>query len=268
MKTTTTRNYSLFISDTSNRVITDKDKRRLKLLRLSMKKYGFLPFPILVRRSGDKLKVIDGQHRLVVAQELGLQLMYIETDRDDIVISECAAGQSPWNIRDYVASNAARGNKHYQELLAFADEHSMPLARCATLLRGRVGDGGIGGAAVQDGNFVVKDRVFAERVATIVKVVAQFSKFARSSNSVAAIARFVRVPQFSDEQLMKRIAAHPHMLKNQPTLEAFSDMYEAIYNHASRSRIPLAFMAKEVASKRADLGSMNKSRKTPVAVAA
>ena len=45
MKTTTTRNYSLFVSDKLNRVITDKDAARLKRLRDSMQKYGFLPFP-------------------------------------------------------------------------------------------------------------------------------------------------------------------------------------------------------------------------------
>lgn len=261
MKTTSTRDYGRFVSDKANRVITEKDRLRLKRLRASMKKYGFLPFPILVRRTGQRLSIIDGQHRFAVAQELGLPVLYVETERDDIVISECAAAQSPWNIHDYVASSAARGERHYQDLLAFSQQHKMPLARCAMLLRGYCGDNGAVGAAIKDGRFVVKDRVFAERVARLVNAIAEHFPHAKASPSVAALARFIRIPQFDDERLIKRAAAHPHMLKNQPTLEMFSEMYEALYNHASRQgRLPLAFLAKEAAAKRGDVGGESTKR--------
>lgn len=248
MKTTTTRNYSLFISDKLNRVITDKDAARLQRLRASMQKYGFLPFPILVRRGGEKLVVIDGQHRLMVAQELGLPVIFVETERDDIVISECAAAQSPWSIYDYVASHAAQGRKAYQELLSFVEEHSMPVGRAASLLRGALN--GNHQDTVKDGSFVIRDRAYADRVARLCSVISQHAAWAVTTNSIGALSRFVRVTEFDDDQFTKRVTAHPHLLRKQPTLQMFSEMYEAIYNHASRARIPLAFLANEVAAQR------------------
>lgn len=259
MKTTTTRNYGLFISDKLNRVITDKDATRLKRLRDSMRKYGFLPFPILVRRSGEKLVVIDGQHRLMVAQELGLPVVFVETERDDIVISECAAAQSSWNIHDFVASHAAQGKKAYQDLLSFVEEHAMPINRAAALLRGEGALSGNHGGAVRDGTFAVRDRPYADRVARLCAVVSQHAAWASSSNSIGALSRFVRVREFDDDQFTKRVAAHPHLLRKQPTLQMFSDMYETVYNHASRSRIPLAFMANELASQRGDVGAKRRA---------
>jgi hypothetical protein len=261
MKTTTTRNYSIFISDKLNRVITDKDATRLKRLRASMQKYGFLPFPILVRRSGEKLIVIDGQHRLMVAQELGLPVVFVETDRADIIISECAAAQSSWNIHDYVASHAAQGNKAYQDLLSFAKEHAMPINRAASLLRGEGALNGNHRDAVKDGSFAVRDRPYADRVARLCAVVSRHADWSSSNNSIGALSRFVRVSQFDDDQFMKRVAAHPHLLRKQPTLQMFSEMYEAVYNHASRARIPLAFMANELASQRGDVGATRRAVK-------
>lgn len=255
MKATSTRNYDMFVSDKFNRVITAKDAPRLKRLRFSMEKYGFLPFPILVRRNGEKLTVIDGQHRLMVAQELGLPVLYIEAGRDDIEISECAAAQSPWNISDYVLSHASQGKKDYQELMSFAAEHSMPLNRAASLLRGQGSHTGNYSVSLKEGSFVVKDRAYADRVARISAVLAGLVPWGNCNWSIGAISRFVRVKEFNDDQFLKRVSANPHLLRKQPTLEAYSEMYDAAYNFASRTRIPLAFLAKEVATERQDFAA-------------
>jgi hypothetical protein len=258
MKTTSTRNYDMFVSDKFNRIITQKDDRRLKRLRFSMKKYGFLPFPILVRRNGEKLIVIDGQHRLKVAQELGLPVLYIEAERDDIEISECAAAQSPWSTSDYVLSHAAQGKKDYQDLLEFAAEHSMPLNQAASLLRGDGSHAGNYYESVKQGSFVVRDRAYADRVARISGILASLVPWGNCNWSIGAISRFVRVKEFNDDQFIKRVKANHHLLVKQPTLEAYSEMYDAVYNYKSHTRIPLAFLAKESATERQDFSAQRR----------
>lgn len=258
MKATSTRKYDMFVSDRFNRVITAKDATRLKRLRFSMEKYGFLPFPILVRRNGEKLMVIDGQHRLMVAQELSLPVIYIEAGRDDIVISECAAAQSPWNISDYVLSHASQGKKDYQELMEFAAEHSMALKQAVSLLSGNNSHSCNHSNSVKQGLFLVKDRAYADRVARISVVLAGLVPWGNCNWSIGAISRFVRVKEFNDDQFLKRVSANPHLLRKQPTLELYSEMYDAAYNFASRRRIPLAFLAKEVALERQDVGAQRR----------
>lgn len=260
MKVYQTRNYSLFTTDITNRPI---DTRRAitsqKKIRKSMEKYGFLPFPLLVKRTGDKLKVLDGQNRLAVATSLSLPVFYVETDRDDIVIADCAAGQSPWNVTDYVGSFAKQGNSEMQTILDFAAEHKLPVARAASLLAGDGAHSGNVQKLIKSNHFHVRDLEYAHRVARIVSAVAQFAPWACTANAAGAISRFVRVPEFSDERMIKAVNAHPHLLRNQPTIEALSSMFEDVYNNALRQKIPLAFRAREEAKKRQDIGSKKRS---------
>lgn len=256
MKIQQTRNYSLFTTDITNRPI---DTRRAiasqRKIRNSMQKYGFLPFPLLVKRTGDKLKVLDGQNRLAVATSLGLPVLYIETERDDVVIADCAAGQSPWSVADYVGSYAKQGNADMQALLDFSNEHKLPVARAASLLAGEAFHSGNIMKMVKGGKFQIRDLEYAHRVARIVNVVATIVPWARSTNAAGAVSRFVRVSEFSDDRLIQKVKAHPHMLKNQPSIETFSEMFAGIYNYAARTQIPLAFRAKEEARKRQDVGA-------------
>jgi hypothetical protein len=254
MKISSTRNYAQFTTDVTNRPITERDAPKLKLLKASMEKYGFLPFPILVKRSGERLRILDGQHRFAVAQELNLPVLWVETDRDDIIISETAAPQLPWNMHHYIASFSAQGDQEYQKLQIFAKESGLPLQKAASLLIGEISTSGNVNEMIRDGKFEVRDLHYARRVTAIVSVVKRHVPWALHSLSIGAISRFARVREFDDAQMIKKIETHPHLLRRCPTLEMFSEMYEEVYNHSARSRIPLAFLAKEEMAKRQKVG--------------
>lgn len=260
MKISSTRNYAQFVHDGTNRPITERDAAKLKLLRASMQKYGFLPFPILVKRSGAHLRILDGQHRFAIAQELELPVLWVETDRDDIVIAETAAAQSPWALFHYVASFAAQGREDYIRLQQFAGETGLPLAKAASLLAGEAAHSGNVNDAIRDDKFRIRDMAYARRVAAILEVLKRHVPWALHSLSIAAISRFARVKDFDDAQMIKKIETHPHLLKRCATLEMFSDMYDELYNHMSRSRIPLAFLAREAMAKRAAVGERRKEK--------
>jgi hypothetical protein len=226
-----------------------------------MKEYGFLPFPIMVRRlPGMKLIIIDGQHRYLVAKELGLPLYYVETDRDDVIISKCAAGQSAWNVFDYVASWAARGKKDYEELVAFQVEHKLPLATCAAILYGHTAGSGTNTvAAIKAGTFTIRDRRGANRVGRMVGELRKLASWAADRSSVTALSRFLHVKEFDEEQLISKAQTYPHLLVKKPTKELYAEMYTELYNHASRHKIPLDFLANEAAARRG-LPALNKER--------
>jgi hypothetical protein len=260
MKISQTRNYGLFVDDHANRPITERDETKLRLLRASMKKYGFLPFPIIAFRCGDRLRIKDGQHRFVIAKELGLPVLWVEIDRDDIVIAETAAAQSPWVLFHYVASFAAQGDHEYKRLQEFAGETGLPLSKAASLLAGEASHSNNVADSIRSGRFQVRDMAYARRVAAILEVLKKHVPWALHSLSIAAISRFARVKGFDDAQMVKKIETHPHLLRRCPTLEMFSDMYEEVYNHMSRSRIPLAFLAREAMASRQQIGERRREK--------
>ncbi len=91
--------------------------KRYKGLKESMLRYDFLwYYPIICYRVGKKLYVKDGQHRLLLAEMLGLQIFYVVTKLDfDVAIVSSAA--CPWVLKDYdyIGKFIREGNPDYAE---------------------------------------------------------------------------------------------------------------------------------------------------------
>lgn len=263
MKIKITRNYSEFVSDLMNRPLDETRQAKLRHLRESMQTQGFQPFPLIVRREGDKLHVLDGQCRLHVAEELKLPVMYVETDRP-FDIRKCGIAVAAWKFSDFVNTYVKQGNQDYQTLIDFSRETGLPLFRAAGLLGGYVNSDSRRSEKVAEGKFKVKDLDFAYRVSGLANAVAQHpaaAVWAKTTNSIAALSRFVTVAEFDDEQMKAKAAAHPHMLQRCGTLDQYSRMYEALYNFASRQKLNIHFLADQVAAARKLEGFSAEKRK-------
>ena len=263
MKIHQTRNYGMFVPDAVNRPITEHDHSRLNRLREKMKKYGFLPCFCLwcVPLPDGKRKVKDGQHRLAIAEELSLPVYYMDYDRDDIQSSDLGGTSANWSLSDFVYSYAAQGKPDYKELIEFQQEHGLSLGTCASILYGYSANSGSVIKMVRTGDYTVRDRKGAKRIVAIIEAISRHVDWAINKGSVGAISRFVHVKEFNDEQFISKIDQYPAMLTKQPTIDMFTDMFDALYNYCSKSKIPLSFMAKQDASRRGDIAEINKSRR-------
>lgn len=107
MKQTT--NYSLFKVKQGNRVINQKHVEKLKD---SFQKHDYLPScPIIV---DEDFNVIDGQHRLEAAKQLGIAVYYVtEKEPDNDLLIDLNITQRKWTSPDYVNYYAEKGNEHY-----------------------------------------------------------------------------------------------------------------------------------------------------------
>lgn len=96
MKSTT--DYSIFKEYNSNREIDQKHVRRLIA---AIRERNLLSVnPILVDKF---MRVIDGQHRLAAAKELGVEIFYLEGDSlDRKDISKLNSNQKNWKTLDYI----------------------------------------------------------------------------------------------------------------------------------------------------------------------
>jgi hypothetical protein len=232
-----TKNYRLFTrSDGENRPLNLKKHKRLYD---SMKLYGFLAsFPIVcVRDANGNLRVKDGQHRLAIAEELGLTVFWTEekTEFDPAITSTAS---EKWNLKDHALKHAANGITQYREGLDFAEQHGLPIGTAFALLAGTTSFNNVQNQFI-DGTFKIKDRQWADAVAGIYGPMVALSGDLRTAIFVAACMRVCRVDEFDAKRLLRNAARIRERLAAYSTLEANLDMLEEVYNFSAKNLVGL-----------------------------
>lgn len=237
-----TRNYSLFTVDETNRVV-----RPSKKLRKSLEAYGWLPaYPMHVVRRNGRLVIIDGQHRFKEAQRLNIAVLYVVCeDTPSLKIADLSDSALPWTTRDYASSFARQGNEEFQYLLNFSDHYRLPLGVSAKLLLG-VTSRTTGTEEIRTGSFKVKASERAAKIAEVICTLKKLVPWAYNSFFVDALDRATRLENFDIGQFVRRCESCPGILRLQPTTDEFLRMIEEIYNYrsAAANRLPVAFLAK------------------------
>lgn len=125
-----TRNYQQFNVLTYNRPILTAN---LENIKKSVELNNLLPInPIIVDKD---MNVIDGQHRLEAARQLGIDIYYIVSDNiapEDMISLNAAMRQ--WLLSDYANFYAGMGNPHYKSLITFCEKYEISFSLGILLL--------------------------------------------------------------------------------------------------------------------------------------
>jgi len=236
MKLCKTTNYTQFQRSAENRaLIPSKHKRLVE----SMKRYGFLEeFPIVCQRNGgSKLIVKDGQHRLSIAETLGIPVYWcMESSEWDVAIVNSTS--KIWVPRDYAERYARQGNVNYQQGLEFMDLHKIPIGLSFALLAGTTTFSNVT-TAFLDGTYKVKDRGWADAVAAIYVPAVALSRHCRNARFIEACMAACRVQGFDPARLIHSLNRCRDKLAAYSTREAYLDMLETIYNFGRKQLFPL-----------------------------
>lgn len=226
-KVNATKDYRLFTRTGDNR---DLDVKKHKRLLKSMKEYGFLPcFPIVcVRTKSGKLNVKDGQHRLAIAEMLGIQVFWVETT-EDFDVATINSTSIIWKLRDYCKRFADDGIKSYQEALEFSDLHSVPIGLAISILGGTVSFTNVS-IAFYDGKFEVVDRELADKFASIYVPFVSLNRVLRNARFIEACIAVCRVKNFDVNRLVSNAGRCREKLVQFASRDAYLEMLEAIYN--------------------------------------
>lgn len=239
-KVNATRDYRLFSRSADNRITKIK---KHKALERSMKQYGFLScFPVVCKRDEKGgLIVVDGQHRLALAESLGLPVFWIEQDTDfDVAVVNSTA--KVWAVRDYAEKYAANGNAAYQDGLEFADSHKLSVGNAFALLSGNTNYSNIE-EQFKAGVFKIKDRKWAELVASIYGPISSMSGDCRNARFLEACMAVCRVDGFDPDRLLHNAAKCRDKLVSYSTRDAYLGMLEQIYNFNRRQLVGLTAAA-------------------------
>ena len=209
------------------------DLRHRRDLHQSMEEYGFLwNYPLMCRRlDNGKLLILDGQHRQAVAQKLGLGVAYTLVEHD-VNVAALNTTQRPWKTQDYLDRYAAAGNPHYIELKEFCDQHGLSVSNGLSMLCGVSSPHHLM-PTFRSGEFVVRNREFADRVARLFKVLQGLWVDGRPINSsyfVMALIQACYIPDFDDERLIRVARRRPDMMRHYGTTDGFLHMLEEMYN--------------------------------------
>lgn len=261
-----TTNYRLFTRSEDNR---ETDVRKHKRLLESMRQYGYIPaFPIVCHRdSAGRLIVKDGQHRLMIAESLGIPVYWVE-ESIDFNIATVNGTSRVWAVADYAKMFAKKGLTAYQEGLDFADRNNLPVGIAFALLAGNTGYTNIQGEYLS-GRFKVKDRRWADAVAEIYVPIIALSGEVRNARFLEACMAVCRVKDFDAARLLHSVQRCREKLISYSTRDAYLDMLQDIYNFsrhklfdlkvqatmAMRERSAVNVKKRKAAQKRAESGA-------------
>lgn len=234
-----TKNYRLFSQSAENRPL---DLRKHRKLEDSMREYGFLAcFPIVCHRDGGKLIVKDGQHRLAIAESLGLAVHWIEEDVDfDVAKINCTA--KGWALKDYAQKFAACGKKAYQDVIDFSETHNIPIGTTIALLAGTTSWSNVKEQYL-GGDFRVKDRAWADSVAGIYRPLTMLSAAVNNARCLEACMAVCRVEGFDSKRMLQNSERCRHLLVSYSTRDAYLDMLEELYNFGRKQLVGLKVLA-------------------------
>lgn len=229
-----TTDYSLFKTIKGNREVTMGHILRLKR---NIEKHNMLADqPILVN---SKMEVIDGQHRLEAAKQLGVPIFWKQGDAEDIRDTQLLnSATRPWASQDYLNSYISAGNKHYKELQEFVNHYHLPISFSAALLSGTVSLRGPFYDKFKSGDFVVEDRDFAKDIAEKVVALRRYCE-----ESVPSDRDFIRAVEtmwehMDQEQIVDMLSLWGKKVTRRATtidyLRQFEDIYKDVYKKVVR----------------------------------
>ena len=162
-----TTDYSIFKAVVGNREIYEPHLNRLR--RSIAKKNMLAQNPIIVSQD---MRILDGQHRLKAAQELGEPIYYtIVSDLEDSGLMEIQllnANNRSWLTSDYLESYIAMGKKNYIELDRFAKEYRISVPLSIMILSNRYSDHATLLQEFREGKFEIEDYKKAENMASLI----------------------------------------------------------------------------------------------------
>lgn len=240
-----TKEYNQFKFTQENRDV-DLSKPSAKKLRKSMQKYGWIDaFPMLCHRNGDeKIKIIDGQHRFSIAQEIGIPCKYVLNDID-VEVSEINEAQDNWSVKDYLNRWAKAGKDDYVKVGQFSNRFGIPLGLSIAMNSGTYTFANVRDK-FQRGDYRIKTPVLAEKIANTYNDIAKLADGAKKQNFVKAIYQCYYVDEFNAERLVSQARKFPNIIQPMSKVDEYLEMIEELYNHAKKSsRIPLCFLSRE-----------------------
>jgi hypothetical protein len=239
--TQTTTNYDQFKLREDNRPI---DQAHLRKLKLSIASRNLLELrPIIVN---EDLEVMDGQHRLEAARQLGLDIYYTVEKKlvnTDMILMNI---NKSWVTADFMHYYVTNGNDEYIKLKRFMERTGLNLKISLLLTMGGTNDAHF---AFKNGEYKFNDEGLEECIGlcwdTIeyIKRMIPNSVWTASAKFWRPLVKLVRHEDFSMSKWEKNLRLNIDRFGPKARESDFLNMMQDIYNWKNRDKIDLECVA-------------------------
>jgi hypothetical protein len=198
-------------------------------------------YPLQVKHNGDRLDILDGQHRFYISKKLKRPVYYILVKEEKSMpeIAKVNSNVEKWKPEDFINCYVQHGNENYQHIRAYQDRYGFSLSVILKLLDA----GNPGNEQHNDlteefrrGTFEVKFLEKAHEIGDLVHLFKDFSNY-RSRAFVIAIYRIHNANLVSVHDLFEAYKKQPGMLTQQANYKGYVNTLEQIYNFKKQNRI-------------------------------
>lgn len=246
-----TDDLSIFKTIDGNRV---PNLQHIKRLADSIRIYGMKCNPILVN---EYMQVIDGQHRLMAAKEVGSFVYYIILN--GYTLSEVHTlnlNQKNWTKKDFMEGYANMGIESYVKLSDFVYKNedytfSDCLAMCSNASSGhgfqlsnkfRSGSNKLNIKQVfEEGTWIGKDFELGQEWANKIRMIQPYYSNYNRSTFIGTMLTLFLNENFDFNEFMHKLRLQPTALVDCSNREQYKTLIEDIYNFRSRNKISLRY---------------------------
>jgi hypothetical protein len=195
--------------------------------------------PIIVNK---KMEVLDGQHRLLAAQELGLDIYYeIKDDLGGAEIILMNISKS-WGMGDYLNYYITNDYAEYKKLKAFMEKYNLSLKVAFNITAGNANEVMNG---FKSGDFVFNEDVFGEDLSLCWQTINYIKRmngaclFVHSVKFWKALIKLVRHADFDQHKWLSNLSKHVEKFVNKAKQTDYEELFSMVHNYHNRNRITL-----------------------------
>lgn len=247
-----TSNLSIFKQIDGNRV---PNLQHIRRLANSIRVYGMKCNPILVN---ERMEVIDGQHRLLAAKEVGSFVYYIIVDGYSLKeVHTLNLNQKNWTKRDYMEGYASMGIESYIKLRYFVNKNqdfnfSDCIALCSnkSTVAGSLLDNEIRAGKniafkmseiFETGTWMGKDFDLAQDWVDKIRMVKPYYSGYNRTIFVGTMVMLFQKETFDFNEFMHKVRLQPTALVDCANRDQVRTLIEDIYNYRSRNKVNLRY---------------------------
>ena len=236
-----TNEYARFRMINGNRQLNEgKIKKIIKEITSGndMLKY----YPIQVRENGDRLDILDGQHRFFICRKLKRPVFYIlvAEERSMPEIAKVNSNVEKWKSTDFINCYVANNNGNYKIIQKLQDEYKVGLTVLLKMLEsGNPGAEGSHPNTMEDfrnGEFVVMHQ---SETVELIECCKEFSPFSawKSRAFIIAIHRIRKAGLVPLSDLVSAYKKRPEFLTEQANYKSYVSILEQMLNVGKQKRI-------------------------------
>lgn len=233
-----TTNYDMFTFSEDNRARIDQ--QHVKNIENSIKSKNLLHLrPIIV---DENMKVIDGQHRLIAAKNLKIEIYYkvdVSLKPKDVILMNIS---KPWNSVDYFNFYVKNNYLEYIKLKNFIEKNNLTFG-VGFYIQGLTCRQGY--QEFKKGDFKFKEEQSKHEIETCWEIINLIKKLNGSTNSLYtksnrfwnSLLKLIRNDDFDKDRFLKNLSKMSDRCRAKVNGKEYLSMLVSIHNHRATNKI-------------------------------